>query len=449
MNCENGVFDGQILRQVRIQQGLSRPDLSQRCKPPISVASIRNHETGRHRPLPYIERGYEAALGVERGGFRRGAKRPLHDRILRTPPPFIDESGSLQEMCTALFLDDLGQLCRDRGELRRAAECFAKLLVISENEGDAERRLIAATGLGITYSYLGQLQDAAELLGTSCRWAKEMKNRSAEARALRQLGVTRYLAGELLESASLLDQGYDLALRLGEPYAEIRSLLALANLDRARADAKRARARGEQAHGQAEALGSRRDLMHARIGLAFSCMELGDTGGGQRFFVQSLALAQELRDLRSEGQAFGAGALLGYARKDLEAAEDRSIQSLAIARRIGDRYLEGWALGTRGAVLARRGEGQASSECYLSWLQIAREVGDRRGEAAAHWYLGRLQWEAGERDAALASMRTCVLYEEEMEHPRASAHRAYIESLPSRGFGTKRRASHARRVPTQ
>jgi tetratricopeptide (TPR) repeat protein len=425
MGAEDRKFDGRRLRAARERKGYSRPELAELCRP-LSVSAIRNHEQGRNRPRGYVERKYEEVLGVPPGGFRDGA--PIAQVEARASGTG-DALARVQEIYNLLLMDDLGQTFRDRGDLRRASDCFTALLQVSETDGDAERKLLAHMGLGMTYTYFGRLKEAMSHLEESRRLARACKDRAAEGRALRQLGVTRYLAGELADCGTLLEASLDLAIKLGEHYAEIRSLIALANLDRAFGRAASARARGEEALRQAERVASRRDVLHARIGLAFSCVDLADFDTAQLFFVQSLGLAQELRDLRGEAQAFGVGAVLAYARRDLASAGERAAQSLGMAERIGDRHLQGWALGTRAAVLARSGDIAAAMAGYRSWLEIAGEIGDRRGEAAAHWYLGRLHWQRGERKAAFDFMNRCVRYEVEMNHPRASAHREYLEAL--------------------
>jgi ATP/maltotriose-dependent transcriptional regulator MalT len=155
-------------------------------------------------------------------------------------------------------------------------------------------------------------------------------------------------------------------------------------------------------------------------------------------------LARELHDQRCEAQALGLGGVVACARGDLASASERAAESMRLAKRIGDGYLQCWNLHTQGSVLRARNETARAIQHYRRWQEAARRLADRRGTAAASWYLGCLYESAGQHAAARKEMAACVAYEEEMDHPRAAAHRARLESLPKRAGGAHVRGRRSR-----
>jgi len=342
----------------------------------------------------------------------------------------------------AALCERLGTAHRDLGRLEDARRWYleAEALCALEPGSGATRsrttavqtRIAARMGAGTTAYYLGAPLEAVLPLTQSLDEASESGNRGAEAAALRHLGVARYLAGELREAGPLLERSLKLALELGDWVAEARSLVALANLDRALGDGQQACTRGERALALARRVRSAKDSLQAQIGLAFAYTDVRSIDKATVHVGEALELAIKLDDARGQAQAQGAGAVVAYANRELELGLARAQECLDGARKVEDRYLVGWALGTQGVLQARVGQSELAQACFAEWMRLAASIPDRRGRAAAHWLSGMQYVRHGEIARALPALEACVAYEEEMQHPRAAAHRAYILSLEPR-----------------
>jgi tetratricopeptide (TPR) repeat protein len=329
-------------------------------------------------------------------------------------------------------------------------------------------------------------QSAAETRATATERpapdSSEAKSGGDPLFALREAEKLRGVPGKELDLARLLDRagagfegGNDLhsaknafteALELrarhgGLPESRLATLLALARVCLALANAKRAieyaqsaRALARQTNnqsGEADAL-SYLGLAYADLGEARKAIEfhgqalalireigdqqresrilgnlgnayvaLGDVRMAVGFYEQQLALSRKVGDRLGEANAVGS---LGHSYLSLgdklEAIEFNE-RSLAIFREIGDRQAEGTILGNLGVVYLNLGDIPRAIAYFEQRLKIAREIGDQRGEVSALSNLGIAYASLGDQRRAINS------YEEQLKIARTIGDR-YGES---------------------
>ncbi|MBE7491773.1 MAG: tetratricopeptide repeat protein [Planctomycetes bacterium] len=161
-------------------------------------------------------------------------------------------------------------------------------------------------------------------------------------------------------------------------------------------------------HGQASAqawqalselvAGAARGECHRRAGAVL--LQAGQPVAAQSAFTQSLAIAREVGNRRSEGMALGNLASVYRDTGRVEQAERTHEQALAVHREVGNRSFEGMALGNLANVYRETGRVEQAERTYERALAIHREVGNRRDEGIALGNLAGVYLETGRMEQA-------------------------------------------------
>ena len=122
---------------------------------------------------------------------------------------------------------------------------------------------------------------------------------------------------------------------------------------------------------------------------------LGEYRQAIDLYTQALAIARDIGDRQSEGDALGNLGLCHFRLGEYRQAIDLYTQALAIARDIGDRQGEGAALGNLGLCHSSLGEYRQAIDLHTQALAIARDIGDRQGEGTALGNLGNCHYQPG------------------------------------------------------
>jgi tetratricopeptide (TPR) repeat protein len=252
----------------------------------------------------------------------------------------------------------------------------------------------------------------------------------AFAAATASIGYIRYDTRH--ERIPQLEAALAAARRIGKQYAEGQVLNTLGNTYRNLGEPRQAIGYYHQALEIARVIGERQGEGASLGSLGQAYADLGETRQAIGYYEQRLEIARMLADRRGEGTALGS---LGIAYKnlgELEKAIGYCEQHLAITRALGDRRGEGQALGNLGNAYRDLGELERAIEYYEQSLVIKRAIGDRQGEAISSWNLGRLLEQQGDLERAVASMQVYVAFLQEIGHPDAEQHAAYLEEVRGR-----------------
>ena len=163
-----------------------------------------------------------------------------------------------------------------------------------------------------------------------------------------------------------------------------------------------------QALAIARDIGDRQSEGDALGNLGNCHVDLGDYRQAIDLHTQALAIARDIGDRQREGVALGN---LGYCHLDLgdyRQAIDLYTQALAIVRDIGDRRTRGHELGDLGNCHVSLGDYRQAIDLHTQALAIARDIGDRYGEATALDYLGRAWLASGDARQAVALLEQAV-----------------------------------------
>lgn len=97
----------------------------------------------------------------------------------------------------------------DQGEYDSALECFTKSREFHWKNGGEIQKLFADYHIGMTYRFLGQLDEAAQWLRPVLAWAERLENHSAIGQALEDLGEIAIARGQKAEGVAMLKQARD------------------------------------------------------------------------------------------------------------------------------------------------------------------------------------------------------------------------------------------------
>jgi DNA-binding SARP family transcriptional activator/predicted ATPase/Tfp pilus assembly protein PilF len=125
-------------------------------------------------------------------------------------------------------------------------------------------------------------------------------------------------------------------------------------------------------------------------------------------YQQTLALARELGDLRSESATLNNWAAVEWDLGELDAARTHYEQALALYRQLGNRLGESKALNNLSNVLADQGDLNGSLIFCRQALEIHREMGNPRGQSAALNNLGATYFGLKKYDAARKSYQQAL-----------------------------------------
>lgn len=155
----------------------------------------------------------------------------------------------------------------------------------------------------------------------------------------------------------------------------------------------------------------------------------------RHYYEASLAISQEIDDLRGISASLGNVGSICRQQGDFSAAHRFLGQSLAIHRRIGDRSSEGRTLSMLGELSADLEEYPQAEQYFGEALHILRSLGEEHYAADALVSLGKVYWEQGRSDLAVACWQEAVpIYEATNEAPLLAKVREYLQ-LEERGSG--------------
>jgi tetratricopeptide (TPR) repeat protein len=214
-----------------------------------------------------------------------------------------------------------------------------------------------------------------------------------------------------------------------DPAVRMKALRAAGELADALSDYPAATKHFEESLAVGRALGDRRGIAEALLGLASEAERVGKYADARPLLEESVTILNELGDEPSLARSLGG---LAWLENDYRKARKLWSDTLAIQRRLANRESVGWTLIQVGHSAQGEGDYTAARAAYGECLSVARGLGYERMTARALTQLGDVALLEG--DAALAR----ALFEESLPIWREIGHRSgLIDSL--RGLGDSAR----------
>jgi tetratricopeptide (TPR) repeat protein len=336
---------------------------------------------------------YFATMGTEKaieaidrhgGAARRAALRLELDNLIAACRASVargsEEVASATYLAAALVLDLQGPSSVSVG-------LGEEVLPLLKDPSMRERVL---SSLAWAERAAGKMREAQSHCEAALAIAREMGDRPAEARRLRQLGMLHLEQGRTEEARSCFEAALGIHRDVGIRGFEGVLRIHLGVLDRRKGRLEEARVHYEAALALARKEGHQRLEGTALGNLAVVLRDLGRFEESRSRYGAALAIHRAIGDREAEGIVLGnlggleaEQGLMDEARSSMEAA-------LAIHREVGNRRAEGHAIGSLGAILTAGGRVHEAKACFEAAIAIHREVGSRLHEGGVQGYLANL-----------------------------------------------------------
>lgn len=317
-------------------------------------------------------------------------------------------------------LANLGVVCLNRGESRRAIEYFEEALIVAREIKSRHAEGMALVNLGNAYQGLGHTRRAIGYCEQALAILRETGDRRAESITLSNLGNSYELLGEMRRAIELHQKSLEIDREIGDRNGEGQELGNLGNAYCQLGEVQSGIELYEQALAIHREMGDRRGEGNSLCNLGNAHKSRGQTRRAIEFYEQALKVFREIGD--RQGEAYSLGNLGGAYR--LPGETNRAIEflerSLAIRREIGDRIGEGADLGNLGVAYSTLGETRRAIDYFEQAAVAARETGHRRSEGIALWNLSLALDRMGDRAEAIPNAEAAFKILEEIEDPNAA-----------------------------
>ena len=264
-----------------------------------------------------------------RGGLREGLK--WLGRILA-------ETGRDAPVERARALNGAGNLARDVGDYRSAAQHHTDALALRRQIGDPREIARSLNNLGVIAHDQARYAEAEVFFREAIpAWHAAGDYNEGLGLTLNNLGRTRRFQGDFEEGVALGEEALALFRAIDHAWGTAQELNNLANAAHYQGNVAGARPMYEESLRLRRLVGDRRGMGVALNGLALLRGVTGELEAARQLAEEGLALRRDLGDRRGIGAslfALGCVALWGG---DLDEAERLARESLAIRSDLGDR----------------------------------------------------------------------------------------------------------------
>src|SRR5258706_11726917 len=274
------------------------------------------------------------------------------------------------------YLRSAGKVSADAYQNSLAVDYFTRALVFV-NPDDLITQYDLVTERVELFSRLGKRDLQLRDLNFLEQWAQQLgdADRLAKARMLRS--VYYCLTGEYLDSieyakSSDIDSVFNTntELVLSTQIVWSQALVRLGRLEEAMQRAQIGLARDR-------AMGNRKQVGRMLTGMGLIALEQKESAAAQKYFVEAMEIAREVKDPSLEVRALNNLALCeGSVNGNYALAREYFERSYKLAHQIGDRTAEGFTLANLGFSAGMQGDLIAARSYHEQSLFVAREIGN-------------------------------------------------------------------------
>jgi len=371
-----------------------------------SLVRLPDDEKALFRRLSVFVGGFnvEAAAVVSGDGTVREADlfrglESLIDKSLLLPDP-VAESGPRFRMLETIrdyaveILEGSGEQAVIRGRHLTWCADFAERA--GRHMGGPEERL-----------WLDRLEADYANMRAAQGWSQTGGDADAGLRMTAWVGHFWWVRGQDAEGLRWLRAAL---ARSGPQPTAVRALAAgtASSLAMRNEDFASARALTEESLAIRRALGDRRGVATALMGLGWIAENLADRQEARRFFEESLALWKDLGHQRGVANALDGLGVVAQSQHDLAAARVSFEESLVFFHGTSNRRGVAIALSRLGTLAATQGDWASARARFEESLTILREFGDTRNRTRVLRELGRTLLAQGDPAAARSCHQECL-----------------------------------------
>jgi serine/threonine protein kinase/lipopolysaccharide biosynthesis regulator YciM len=261
--------------------------------------------------------------------------------------------------------------------------------------------------LAVLYGRQQDLNAASDKFDTAESLYQALSNQEGVSEVLFQRGALANKLGRLNDGRALLEKALDFAMRAGNKFQQIRSLLQLSHLTCVAGDITRAQQYATQASDLAQSDGIENLTTQGLIDLGYAFLVRNQTEKAEAYFKQALDLARINKGRRNEARAL---LMLGNLRMQQDnAGEARRFveQALPFYQQGGYRKETAQALYLLGHSNDLEGDYKSALEAFMEQLRLAMQWNDESQIALSHEGIGTALSHQEEYPQALRSFEQC------------------------------------------
>jgi predicted ATPase len=362
--------------------------------------------------LQQASKGEEAAVYLHQAGKQAAARfgnteaLNFFSRALAVLP----ESELARRYDIYLAREDVYNLLGEREAQQKDLDALEAL---AEALHDDHRRVQATVRWAALASQTGNFSAATQRLEQGLEIARRLGDQSAEAEILRLLGVTATRQADYPTARARLQQGLALAQALGDVQKTGGALANLGIVAWYQADYAEAQACYEQSLAINRATGNRRFESYTLGNLGLLASNLGNYAAALAYHEQSLTISREIGDRAAEGRTLNNLGEVAFETGDYADAAVYFEQSLVISQFVGNRVSETIVLLNLGEVALVQADYAGARTHFEQALTLARTLNARQQEASALAGLGNTAVTEGQGDEAVTYYQLALtLYQE-------------------------------------
>ncbi len=310
-----------------------------------------NHE-GQY--LYLVGRAHEV-----QGDYKRA--RDHYERCLRV----WRKAGNMRAAGAAL--NQLGSLAMLQGQAAEALEQFQECLRIDDELGDSTNAATHQYNVGWTLQRLGRWEDAFESYYRAIALSEQHQLAALRATALNSLGELFLERDKAAKAVGIFRMVQDAAERDGVLPETLHDTMS---------------------------------------NLALAYRRQGDLASAGQAYDQALAMAEKSGDRRNLAIVLWRMAELALDQGQLDRCRGLAERSGAVARKVGLKCEEAQALRVTALLYASRGEDAQAHECFKRAMALLQDLEESLDLARVRFHFGRYLLARGERDPAVAHLKT-------------------------------------------
>ena len=260
----------------------------------------------------------------------------------------------------------------DTNDTEKARKLLRHTIELDDNMIDAK------VLLGLTYSDMGDNDEAMEIFITALEQAEELGYKNGIGASLNNIGIVHWNKGDYEKALEY----YDRALE------------------------------------QAEELGNKNGMGGTLVNIGLVHINKGDYDKALEYYSRSLTIREEIGDKRGMGLVLPNIGNVHYYKGDYNKALEYYSRSLKIQEEIGDKYGMGLSLNNIGNVHWNKGDYEKALEYYDRALEQAEELGNKYGMGQSLNGIGNVHYYKGDYNKALEYYSRSLTIREEIGDKR-------------------------------
>ena len=378
---------------------------------------LAQHTPGRYR-FHDLLRSYARTLpGAPEDDAEAVARvADYYEHIARTAHLLLTHWTSSAATVTApapAVAPDIPDRAAALGTMRAELDNVLAMIAHADEHGRTATAVALIGEIGVVLNQDGRWSLAADLLNRSIELSADLGDRSAQARALWNLGSVQRLGGDLTGAIESQERAIDLYRELGDRQGRANAQGFLGMAYAAAGQMANAVGAFTEALSMYRELGDRRGQMNMLQQLGGAHHMMGASGVARDLVEQALAAARELGDANGQAVSLGTLGRICFSDGDFGRAGGMFEACLELFRSLGNRQNEAQAINELSRTRFAVGEYQASIELCQKALSLCRELGFKSGTTESLKGIGKAKLALGDLPGAIESLTRALALEEE------------------------------------